>query len=120
MLLYGTPSSPLAQPRNLLGGQLIGALVGCTIRWIFREDGEKFLAVVIAVALSLLIMQITATMHAPAGATAVIAITSTKVFPWAGFQFILLPVLSGSLILLIIAVIVNNLVSARHYPLYWW
>ncbi|CAF0729177.1 unnamed protein product [Adineta steineri] len=120
MILYAAPSTPVAQPRNIVGGQVIGAFVGCTIRLILGTNGETFLALALAVALSLFLMQITGTMHAPAGATALIAIMPIKPFPWGGFQFILMPVLSGSFILLFIAVIVNNIGSNRHYPCYWW
>jgi CBS domain-containing membrane protein len=120
MILYGTPSTPVAQPRNLIGGQLIGALVGCAVRLIFGIHGETFVAAALTVSISLFIMQITGTIHAPAGATAVIVLISPQPYPWAGFQFVLIPVLSGSLILLAVAIVINNLVSDRHYPLYWW
>ena len=119
-ILYGTPASPLAQPRNLVGGQLIGALVGCAVRLVFSSKGEIFVSVAIAVSLSLFLMQVSGTMHAPAGATAVIALVAERSFPWAGFQFVLIPVLSGSLVLLLVALVVNNLVAGRHYPVYWW
>ena len=120
VLLYGLPQSPLSQPRNVVGGQVISALVGCTIRLIFGANGETFVAITLSVCVTLLIMQLTKTMHAPAGATAVIAITASAPFPWAGYQFVLMPVLSSSVILLVIAVVVNNLVSNRHYPCFWW
>lgn len=120
MLLYGLPSSPLAQPRNVIGGQVISAIVGCIFRLLFGTEGETFVAVTLSVAFTLFIMQVTNTMHAPAGATAVLAVITTTSFPWGGFQFVLMPVLSGSVILVFIAVIINNLLSNRHYPCYWW
>lgn len=120
VLVYGLPQSPLSQPRNVVGGQVISAIVGCTVRLIFGTHGETFVAVTLSVCLTLLIMQLTKTMHAPAGATTVIAITASTSFPWAGYQFVLLPVLSSSVILVCIAVVVNNLVPNRHYPCFWW
>jgi CBS-domain-containing membrane protein len=120
VLLYGLPASPLAQPRSLVGGQLIGAIVGCAVRLLFGTARETFPAMALTVAVSLFLMQITNTMHAPAGATALLAIMSSKAFPWFGFQFVLMPVLSGSLILLVVAVVVNNLAKHRHYPCSWW
>ena len=120
MLVFGLPTSPLAQPRNVIGGQVISAIVGCVFRVVFGVGGETFVAIALSVAVTTLLMQMTNTMHAPAGATAIIAITTTTPLPWAGFQFVLMPVLSGSIILVIIAVLINNLLPRRHYPCRWW
>jgi len=119
-LLYGLPSSPLAQPRNVIGGQVISAIVGCTVRLLVDTRGETFVPIALSVCVTLFLMQVTNTMHAPAGATAVIAVTTSSSFAWAGFQFVLVPVLSNSLILVFVAVVINNLVSNRHYPCRWW
>lgn len=120
VLLYGLPTSPLSQPRHVIGGQVISAIIGCIFRLIFGTNGELFIPVALSVASTLFLMQMTNTMHAPAGATAVLAVITTTSFPWAGFQFVLMPALSGSLILVFIAIIINNLLSNRHYPCYWW
>lgn len=120
MILFGTPTAPTAQPRSLFAGHLIGALTGCSVRLIFGDEGETFVAVAIAVSFSLFIMQITGNQHAPGGATAVAALITPKSFPWAGFQYVFLPVLSGCAILLFVALAINNLASNRHYPLYWY
>jgi CBS-domain-containing membrane protein len=120
VLVYGLPLSPLSQPRNVIGGQVISAIVGCIVRLIFGTHGEPFVAVALSVSVTAFVMQVTNTVHAPAGATAVIAITTSTPFAWAGFQFVLMPVLSGSLILTFLAVVVNNLASNRHYPCRWW
>lgn len=119
VLLFGLPLSPLSQPRNVLGGQVISALIGCSVRLLFGENGETFVAAAVTVSLTLSIMQMTNTMHAPAGATALIVVITNTSFPWAGFQFVLMPVLSGSLILLSVAIVINNLSSDRHYPTRW-
>ena len=117
--MYGLPSSPLSQPRNVIGGQVISAIVGCLVRLLIGNRCETFIAVTISVGVSVFLMQATNTMHAPAGATAVIAVTIDANFTWAGFQFVLMPVLTSSLILVVIGIVVNNLVSNRHYPYYW-
>ena len=120
MLLYGVPRSSLAQPRNVVGGQVISAIIGCSVRLLLGIIGETFLAAALAVSLTLFVMQMTNTVHAPAGATALIVIMTSTSYPWAGFQFVLMPVLSGSLILVFIAVLINNIMPDRHYPCYWW
>jgi CBS-domain-containing membrane protein len=62
-------------------------------------------------------MQLTKTLYAPVSATVLNIIMTTTNFPWHGFQYILMPTLSGTIILLFVAVIINNLSSDRHYPL---
>ncbi|CAF0859407.1 unnamed protein product [Adineta steineri] len=120
VLLFATPSSPLAQPRNAVFGQLIGATVGCIVRIIFDYIQEQFIAATLSVAISILIMQLTNTLHAPGGATALTMIMTKTTYPWYGFQYILMPTLSGTTILIIVALIINNLSSKRHYPVTWW
>lgn len=114
VLLYGAIQSPLAQPRNLIGGHLISAFVGVTVYKIFPET--LWLAASLAVALSIVFMQITKTLHPPGGATALIAIIGSPTIKNLGYAYILVPVLSGALILLLIALIVNNLSKNRQYP----
>lgn len=118
--MYGLPLSPLAQPRSVVGGQVISALIGCSVRLLFGTNGETFVAAALAVSLTLFVMQMTNTVHAPAGATALIIVISNSSFPWAGFQYVLMPVLTGSIILVFIAVVLNNLMPNRHYPCNWW
>jgi CBS-domain-containing membrane protein len=61
-------------------------------------------------------MQITKTMHPPGGATALIAVIGSEKIKHLGYFYVLSPVLSGVLILLIVALLVNNLHKGRHYP----
>lgn len=117
VLIYGSPTSPLAQPRNFIGGHFISAIVGVTVKWIF-QDKTLGVSCGIGVATAIFFMHMTSTIHPPGGATALIAIVS-PFFPWAGYQYALIPVLSGSLVMLIIALFVNNLSSSRHYPDFW-
>src|SRR5688572_23008717 len=72
VLIYGVINSPLAQPRNLIGGHLISAFVGVTISKLL--PGVPWLAAALAVSLSIVAMQMTMTLHPPGGATALIAI----------------------------------------------
>ena len=114
VLIYGIIQSPFSQPRNLIGGHLISAFVGVTVYKIFPET--LWLAASLAVALSIVFMQITKTLHPPGGATALIAIIGSPTIKNLGYGYILVPVLSGALILLLTALIVNNLSKNRQYP----
>lgn len=114
VLVYGLINSPLAQPRNLLGGHVICALVGVTVHKIIPN--ELWLSSALSVSISIVFMQITKTLHPPGGATALIAnIGSAKIISM-GYLYVLTPVLSGALILLVVAIFFNNRTNHRSYP----
>ena len=114
VLIYGIVNSPLAQPRNLVGGHVLCALVGVTVHYIIPN--EIWLSSAFAVSLSIVIMQITKTLHPPGGATALIANIGSEKVTSLGYMYVLSPVLSGVLILLLVALVVNNMTSHRSYP----
>lgn len=113
VLLYGIPNSPLAQPRNLIGGHVISAIIGVTVLKLFPS--ELWLACALAVSFSIVAMQMTRTLHPPGGATAFIAVTGGAKIKSLGYLYVLSPVLSGVMILFVIAIIVNNQ-RHRTYP----
>lgn len=114
VLIYGAVNSPLAQPRNLIGGHFLSALVGVTV-FKFLPD-ILWLNASIAVVSSIVVMQITKTMHPPGGATALIAVLPSEKIQELGYWYALSPVLSGAVILLIVALIFNNIPKGRKYP----
>lgn len=118
VLLYGAPRSPLAQPRNLLGGHVLSALVGVTARLALPEPA--WLCAALAVATAIAVMHLTGTLHPPGGATALIAVTGGPKIEALGYLFALVPAGTGALILLAVALVVNNLAKGRKYPNYWW
>ena len=66
-------------------------------------------------------MLATDTLHPPAGATALIAVLQrATITRWHGFFFIFVPVLTGNALLILIALVWNNIHPKRSYPLYWW
>jgi CBS domain-containing membrane protein len=115
VLVYGVINSPLAQPRNLLGGHVLSAFIGVTIHRLIPE--ELWLAAALAVSLAIVGMQITKTLHPPGGATALIAIIGSPKLKALGYWYVVTPVLTGALLLLLVAVVVNKLAPTRHYPL---
>ena len=114
VLVYGVIQSPLAQPRNLIGGHVVSALVGVTIQKLIPDI--LWIAAPLAVSLSIVLMQITKTLHPPGGATALIAATASPQIKSLGYFYVISPVLSGALILLVTALIFNNLTTKRSYP----
>lgn len=114
VLIFGATNSPLAQPRNLIGGHLISAIVGVCVYKLIPD--QLWLSSALAVSLSIVTMQITKTMHPPGGATALIANIGSEKIKNLGFGYILSPVMTGVTILFLIAVIVNNIPRNRNYP----
>lgn len=114
VLVYGVINSPLAQPRNLIGGHVVCAIIGVTIQKLM--GGPVWLEASLAVSLSIVVMQITKTLHPPGGATALIAIIGSDSIKDLGYMYVLTPILSGVLILLAVAIVFNNMTSHRSYP----
>ncbi len=112
VLLYAACNVPMAQPRNVIGGHVVSALVGVTVYQLF---GNQWWSITLGVTLAILVMMVTYTLHPPGGATAFMAVYYEQ-----GFGFILSPVGFGALCLVLIAVLVNNLSSRRKYPYYWF
>jgi CBS-domain-containing membrane protein len=118
VLIYGAIKSPLAQPRNLLGGHLLSALIGVTAFKLLAP--HLWLAAALAVATSIALMHATKTLHPPGGATALIAVISGPQVTNLGYYYVLIPVGAGALVMLVVALLVNNLAPQRRYPEFWW
>lgn len=114
VLIYGVIQSPLAQPRNLIGGHLLSAIIGVTISKFLPD--LFWLSAPLAVSLSIVVMQITKTLHPPGGATALIAVIGSDQIKDMGYSYVVSPVLTGSLILLLTALVFNNITADRNYP----
>ena len=114
VLIYGAVESPLAQPRNLVGGHVVSAFVGVTINMLIPDI--IWLTAPLAVSLSIVCMQYTKTLHPPGGATALLAVIGTERIQALGYWYVLSPVLSGTLLMLVIALVFNNISTKRTYP----
>jgi len=117
VLIYGAIKSPLAQPRNLIGGHFFSALVGVASYQLFHP--HIWLAAAVAVATAIAVMHATRTLHPPGGATALIAVIGGEKIHDLGFIYALFPVGGGALIMLVIALLVNNIPKNRRYPEFW-
>jgi CBS domain-containing membrane protein len=114
VLIYGIIQSPFSQPRNLVGGHLISAFVGVTVHKLAPDI--IWLAAPLAVSFSIILMQMTKTLHPPGGATALIAIIGSDKIKELGYMYVISPVLVGVTILLIVALLFNNMTTNRYYP----
>ncbi|NBD24704.1 HPP family protein [Paenibacillus glycinis] len=112
VLAFGVWDAPLSQPRNIVGGHLISTLVGLTCCHLF---GQSNWVLAIAVGLAIGLMMLTKTTHPPAGADPLVVILSGS-----GWSFLVAPVLIGSALIVLVAVILNNLDKNRRYPTFWF
>lgn len=119
VLIYGAPQLDYSQPRNFIGGHIISTLVGVLIYKFLSFD--LMILSALAVSLSIIAMHLTATMHPPGGATALISIIGSSQIHDLGFYLIISPILSVSCLMLCIALLINNLSNnpKRFYPKYW-
>jgi CBS-domain-containing membrane protein len=118
VLVYGAVRSPLAQPRNLIGGHVLSAVIGVLCWKLMNQN--LWLAESMAVATSIAVMHATRTLHPPGGATALIAVIGSPEIHKLGFLYVLLPATIGPLILLTVALLVNNIPASRRYPEIWF
>ena len=112
VLLFAVPSSPLAQPWSIVGGNLVAALIGVTCaRWV----PDLALAGALAGSLAIVAMFSLRCLHPPSGAVALTAVLGGPAVRGLGYAFVLWPVAIDSLLLLMAALLFN--VSARRrYP----
>jgi CBS-domain-containing membrane protein len=106
VLAFGVWNAPLSQPRNIIGGHLVATLVGLVIYHAWTLG--------VAVGLAIALMMLTKTTHPPAGADPIVVILGG-----VSWSYIITPVLIGSLLIVLVALVVNNLRSDRAYPTFW-
>lgn len=123
VLVYGVPQAPLAQPRALIGGHFLSALVGICITKLFslmpsesKFDSLRWIAASLSSAIAIVVMQATETTHPPAGATALLPAVDEAV--WELSWYFLPVVLLSSTMLLLVGLLLNNI--QRVYPVFWY
>ncbi len=112
--------SPLAQPRNIVGGFAVSSFLGVTTRILCGYIGlESWTTGAIAVAVSILGMNLVEVLHPPGAACALVAVIGGPTIWNLGFGYMATSV-GAALIMLAVAVLGNNLMPSRQYPIYWY
>ena len=101
VLVMSVHDSPLAQPRNVFFGHILSASSGV---FLFYLLGNSPISISLALSLAIILMMITKTIHPPAGANPIIAILGAK-----SFEFVIMPVATGALFIVIFAFIYNKI-----------
>ncbi|KAG9073292.1 hypothetical protein KI688_001084 [Linnemannia hyalina] len=124
VLIYGAIEAPLSQPRNVIGGHIMASFIGVSLYKLFNLMSTElfnrlhWLLCSLAVSISLFVMQVTHTVHPPASASALIAVTGGQAIYDLGYWYLLCPIALGVALMMIVAMLVNNVV--RTYPSHWW
>lgn len=111
-LVFAAPALPLAQPRSVIGGQLISAAVGLVV---VAAAGSSLWAAAVAGGLAIGAMALARAPHSPAAATAVIAVL-TQPSPALFLGLLLL----ATLVLVGVGILVGRSGKMARYPTYWW
>ncbi len=113
VLLFAALHSPMAQPWSFIGGHMISGLIGVTC---FLLIPDTLTAAATAVALAIFVMHLTNCLHPPGGATALAMVIGGTEMHQLGYGAVLDPVGLNVVVLMIIALLVNNLSPGRRYP----
>tara|TARA_X000000368_G_scaffold237974_1_gene187949 strand:- start:50 stop:520 length:471 start_codon:yes stop_codon:yes gene_type:complete len=101
-----------AQPKNIFFGHLISILVGI----IFNETvGLSFYSLGLSVGIAVVLMVYFKVMHPPAASNPLVALTMDL-----SFDFILFPVITGTIIIILMSVLINKIILKRNYPKRWF
>jgi len=110
-LVFAAPWSEFAQPRNVIGGHVISALIGLSASHLFGAD--PWVAAV-AVTLAILAMQLLRCMHPPGAAVPLLVVQAQS-----DWWFVFTPVLAGAVIIVVFAVVYCRLTRVYPYPTRW-
>lgn len=113
VLLLAVPHSPFSQPWAMTGGHLLGALAGITCA---RLVPDIFLATILAMGVTVLLMFYLRCLHPPGGGTVLLAVIGGPKIQALGYLFVFTPILFNALILLAAALLINRLIPHRQYP----
>jgi len=117
VLVFGYPEHEFAQPKNVLLGHLLCALVGIifvTSIKITQDRSIFFLSIGIAVGVAVMLMMAFKITHPPAGGNTIIVMIAQN-----SFQFLIFPILVGAITIIIGGVVYNRFILRRKYPLKW-
>ncbi len=109
VLLYGYPESPFAQPKNVFFGHVLTAIVG--MLFLYFVPLPLFLIIPSAVGFGVTLMILFNVTHPPAGGNPIIVIMGS-----VSVDYLLTPVISGSIIIIIFSIIINKLILKKKYP----
>ena len=118
VVVFGYPDNEFAQPKNVLFGHLICTFVGIIFVTLFEISQDRtifFLAIGIAVGLSVMLMMALKITHPPAGGNTIVVMLAQD-----SFQYLIFPIMVGAVTIIIGGVIYNRFILKKNYPKKWF
>ena len=118
VVVFGYPNNEFAQPKNVLFGHLLCALVGVIFVTLFKITQDRsvfFLVIGLAVGISVLLMMALKITHPPAGGNTIVVMMAQD-----SFQFLIFPIMIGAITIIIGGIIYNRFILKKRYPLRWF
>ena len=101
-----------AQPKSIFFGHLVSDLVGI----IFNETiGFSFYSLGLSVGVAVALMVYLKVMHPPAASNPLVVL-----FTDVSFDFVLFPVITGTIVIILMSVFINKIILKRNYPTKWF
>ena len=101
-----------AQPKNVFFGHLVSVIVGI----IFNETiGFSFYSLGLSVGVAVALMVYLKIMHPPAASNPLVVL-----FTDVSFDFVLFPVITGTIVIILMSVFINKIILKRNYPTKWF
>lgn len=111
-LVFALHDLETAQPKNVFFGHLVSMIVGI----IFNETiGLSFYSLGLSVGVAVVLMIYLKVMHPPAASNPLVAL-----FMDLSFDFILFPVIAGTIVIIFLSVLINRIILKRNYPKKWF
>ena len=117
VVVFGYPENEFSQPKNVLLGHLLCTLVGIIFVTLFNITQDRsifFIAIGLAVGISVMLMMAFKITHPPAGGNTIVVMLTQN-----SFHFLIFPIMVGAITIIIGGVIYNRLILKRKYPLTW-
>ena len=118
VVVFGYPNNEFAQPKNVVLGHLLCALIGIIFVTLFKISQDRtifFLALGLAVGISVMLMMAFKITHPPAGGNTIVVMIAQD-----SFQFLIFPILVGSITIVIGGIVYNRFILKKKYPLKWF
>ena len=118
VVVFGYPENEFAQPKNVLFGHLLCAFIGIIFVTLFKISQDRtifFLAIGLAVGISVLLMMHFKITHPPAGGNAIVVMLTQD-----SFQFLIFPIMVEAITIIIGGVIYNQFILKKKYPIKWF
>ena len=118
VVVFGYPKNEFAQPKNVLFGHLLCTLVGIIFVTLFKISQDRsifFLAIGLAVGISVMLMMALRITHPPAGGNTIVVMLAQD-----SFQYLMFPIMFGAITIIIGGIIYNRFILKKNYPIKWF